>query len=53
MVYMPTDRWHQMMESEGILEFLQNQLMNGYAEDDIVLERVMLIGTLCRNDETA
>ena len=53
MVYMPTDRWHQMMESEGILEILQNQLMNGYAEDDIVLECVMLIGTLCRNDETA
>ena len=27
--------------------------MNGFAEDDIVLECVMLIGTLCRNDECA
>jgi hypothetical protein len=27
--------------------------MNGFAEDDIVLECVMLCGTLCRNDEAA
>ena len=53
MVYMPTDRWAEMMEGQGILEFLQNQLMNGFAEDDIVLECVMLVGTLCRNEETS
>ena len=27
--------------------------MNGYAEDDVVLECVMLCGTMCRNDGTA
>ena len=27
--------------------------MNGYAEDDIVLECVMLCGTICRNEPTA
>jgi len=27
--------------------------MNGYAEDDVVLECVMLCGTMCRNDQTA
>lgn len=27
--------------------------MNGYAEDDVVLECVMLCGTMCRNDSTA
>jgi len=27
--------------------------MNGYAEDDIVLECVMLCGTICRNEATA
>lgn len=27
--------------------------MNGFAEDDIVLETVMLCGTLCRNNECA
>jgi len=41
------------MENTQIIEFLQNQLMNGFAEDDIVLECVMLCGTLCRNDEAA
>lgn len=27
--------------------------MNGYAEDDVVLECVMLCGTMCRNEESA
>lgn len=36
-----------------MIEFLHNHLMNGYAEDDIVLECVMLVGTICRNDEIA
>jgi len=27
--------------------------MNGFAEDDIILECVMLCGTLCRNDASA
>ena len=36
-----------------MIEFLHNHLMNGYAEDDIVLECVMLVSTICRNDETA
>ena len=36
-----------------MIEFLHNHLMNGYAEDDIVLESVMLCGTICRNEATA
>ncbi len=36
-----------------MIEFLHNNLMNGYAEDDIVLECVMLISTICRNDQCA
>jgi len=27
--------------------------MNGYSEDDIVLECVMLVGTMCRNESTS
>jgi hypothetical protein len=27
--------------------------MDGYAEDDILLECVMLVGTICRNDDIA
>lgn len=53
MVYVPTDKWEAVMEKQGIIDFLQSQLMNGYAEDDVVLECVMLCGTMCRNDTTA
>ncbi len=53
MVYIPTDKWLQVMEKQNVIEFLHNHLMNGYAEDDIVLECVMLCGTICRNEATA
>lgn len=36
-----------------MIEFLHNHLMNTYAEDDILLECVMLVGTVCRNDQSA
>lgn len=52
-VYIPTDTWQIVMEKQGIIDFLQSQLMSGYAEDDVVLECVMLCGTMCRNDGTA
>lgn len=42
-----------MIEQCEILEFLSNNLQNGYAEDDIMLESVMLVGTICRNDACA
>jgi hypothetical protein len=53
MVYIPTDLWEDMIEKHTFIEFLHNNLVNGYGEDDIVLESVMLIGTICRNDGTA
>ena len=53
MVYIPSDKWEISMEKQGIIDFLQSQLMSGYAEDDVVLECVMLSGTMCRNDTTA
>jgi len=53
MVYIPSDKWCEPLEKQGIIDFLQSQLMNGYAEDDVVLECVMLCGTMCRNDLTA
>ena len=53
MVYIPTDLWEEMIEKHTFIEFLHNNLVNGYGEDDIVLESVMLIGTICRNDGTA
>lgn len=53
MVYIPTDHWNDKLENFGMIEFLHNHLMNSYAEDDILLECVMLVGTICRNDQTA
>ena len=50
MVYMPTDMWAEKLENFGMIEFLHNHLVNTYAEDDILLECVMLVGTVCRND---
>lgn len=53
MVYIPSDTWADKLENSGMIEFLHNHLMNTYAEDDILLECVMLTGTVCRNDQTA
>lgn len=53
MVYVPTDIWLKIIEECNFLEFLHNHLMNGMAEDDIVLECVMLCSTICRSDEIA
>jgi hypothetical protein len=53
LVYIPSDIWLRKIDEWNMIEFLHNHLMNGYAEDDIVLECVMLVGTICRNDEIA
>lgn len=50
MVYIPTDLWMEKLEKYSMIEFLHNHLENQYAEDDILLECVMLVGTICRND---
>lgn len=53
MVYIHTDKWYEMVPRTNFIEFLHNNLVNGFAEDDIVLECVMLIATICRNDQIA
>lgn len=53
MVYVPTNRWDEVIEKTNFIEFLHNNLMNGFAEDDIILECVMLVGTICRDDNVA
>lgn len=53
LVYLPTDAWEVMIAECDMLEFLSNNLQNGYAEDDIMLESVMLVGTITRNDNCA
>jgi hypothetical protein len=50
MVYIPTDQWEIVIQKTNFLEFLHSNLVNGFAEDDIVLECVMLISTICRTE---
>lgn len=53
MVYIHSDKWNEMVPKTNFLEFVHSILVNGFAEDDIILESVMLVATLCRNDEVA
>lgn len=53
MVYIPTDNWDVVIQKTNFIEFIHNNLVNGFAEDDIVLECVMLISTICRTEDIA
>jgi hypothetical protein len=39
--------------NHGLVEFLHKHLVPGFAQDDIVLEAVMLIGMLCMDEDAA
>lgn len=51
MVYIHSDKWEQAILQTNFIEFVQNSLLSGFAEDDIILETVMLVATVCRNDD--
>ncbi len=53
MVYMHFDIWEEVIHKTNFFEFLHNNLVSGFAEDDIVLESVMLLSTICRNEPIA
>jgi hypothetical protein len=53
MVYIHSDKWEDCLGQANFVEFLHNNFVNGFAEDDIVLESVMLVGTICRNENIA
>ena len=53
MVYIHSDKWEEVIKETNFIEFIHNNLVNGFAEDDIVLESVMLVGTIVRNDGIA
>jgi len=50
MVYIPSDVWNVVVDKTNFIEFIHNNLVNGFAEDDIVLESVMLISTITRSE---
>lgn len=53
MVYIPSDSWEVVIQKTNFIEFIHNNLVNGFAEDDIVLELVMLVSTICRSENIA
>ena len=53
MVYINTDTCDEVLDEANFIEFLHNNLANGYSEDDIILESVMLIATICRTEAIA
>ncbi|CDW81512.1 kinesin-associated protein 3 [Stylonychia lemnae] len=53
MVYIHSDRWEEAVHKTNFIEFVYNSLLSGFAEDDIILETVMLVATICRNDDIA
>lgn len=53
LAYIVTDNWSEIVEKKNVIEFIHNQLVNTYAEDDILLECIMLISTILRDDKIA
>jgi hypothetical protein len=47
------EMWAKILTSSGILDFIQKHIVPGYAEDDIILECIMLIGTVTCSDKCA
>lgn len=45
----PKYNWAQVMQDYDIIDFLSKHLVPGYSEDDIVLEVVILIGTMAQD----
>lgn len=47
------DEWASVLGSTQILDFVQQNLVGGYAEDDVVLECIMLVGSVLTNEKCA
>ena len=50
LVFINNDRWDQILTETDFLQFLSGLLQSG-AEDDMLLECIMLTGTLARNEK--
>jgi len=51
LVYIHTDKWEDAILEADFINFLSETLSNEYAEDDILLECIMLIATICRTEK--
>ena len=53
LVYIHTDRWEHVIMETDFINFLTQTLANEYYEDDILLECIMLIATICRTEKVS
>jgi len=51
LVYIHTDSWEEAIVATDFINFLTQTLANEYSEDDILLECIMLIATICRTEK--
>jgi len=51
LVYIHTDRWEEVIVETDFINFLGMVLSNEHSEDDILLECIMLIATICRTEK--
>ena len=51
MVYIQTDKWEEVIEETNFINFLSVTIGSEFSEDDILLECIMLIATICRNEK--
>ena len=49
----PKYNWSAVIQEHELLDFLAKHLVPGYSEDDIVLEVIILIGTMCQDKKAA
>jgi len=53
LVYINNDKWDVVLADGDFLDFIHRNLVSDYSEDDLVLETIMLIGTMCRSEKCA
>lgn len=53
LVYINSEKWDAMLSEGDFLDFVHSNLVSDYSEDDLVLETVMLIATMCRSEKCA
>jgi len=51
MVYIHSDRWEEVILETDFINFLSVTLGSEFSEDDILLECIMLIATICRTEK--
>lgn len=53
MVYIPSSNWEEVINKFNFLEFIHKNLVDVDSEDDVVLECIMIISTICMNNSIA